>query len=1154
MQTMRAHNDPASASPDFLSGGGEMGERIRAVAWENTALGPPATWPQSLRVSIRIMLASRQPVWIGWGPHFIYFYNDSYKSILGGRHPTALGLPAEQVWPETWSQIGPMLRSALNGEIGTYVESQLLIMERNAYPEETYYTWSYTPIPDGDGRSGGIFCANTEDTRRVIGERQLALLRELSVNSARGRTTQQACEECLQALKSNPRDLPFALIYLPDSHNSMVLTGTVGIARDHPLAPTFINKEAHFPWPMSQLLSTQAVQIVPDLREITAAELPTGAWDLPPTQAVLVPIKLLGTTPRCGTLIVGLNRFRLFDEDYRSFLSLIAGQVAAALGNAEAHESERRRADALAEVDRAKTVFFSNVSHEFRTPLTLMLGPLDDLISNTDLSPVVHTQLQLVKRNSQRLNRLVNSLLEFSRIEAGRVQATYEPTDLSAFTRDLCSAFRSALERAGLFLSVDCPTIERVVHVDHGMWEKIVLNLLSNAFKFTFEGGITVKLRAHEGNAVLSVKDTGVGIAEDEQRRIFERFRRVEGARSRTSEGSGIGLALVQELVKLHGGGVEVASLPGKGSCFTVKIPFGTGHLAAENIRTPRGEPPVSVDAKGYAQEVSRWVPSNTDTGISHGVADRERARMLPDKRFVDSLGARILLADDNADMRSYLSGLLGRAYAVECVADGEQALAAARRNRPELILSDVMMPVLDGFGLIQRVREDRSLSGVPVVLISARAGEEERVDGLSSGADDYITKPFSTQELMTRVGAIIERGRAQQQILASEQRYRRLADQFSGQNAALEQSTRQKDEFLAMLAHELRNPLAPIRHANETLSRLVESDDPRVSSAISVTRRQLDQLSRLVDELLDVSRVTRGQIELKRRPTILAQIVGQALEAVDASLQEKEQQLSVSTGNCGRVYVEADPARLMQCLINVLNNAIKFTPVGGHIRVQMRVEGTNSVLEVTDNGIGMAADVLPHIFDLFVQAAQPLDRSGGGLGIGLAVVKRVVEMHGGEITAQSAGVGQGSTFAISLPVVEVPVQADSSVPEPKVRAARILIVDDNQDSADTLATLLQLEGHETERAYSAREALKRARTFKPEVVLLDIGLPEVNGYDVARSLRQIPDLHQTQIIAVTGYGQPEDRARAMEAGFDVHLVKPLTLSILSRALSDLDS
>ncbi len=554
---------PLSPSTIF-SGGGEMGERIRNFDWSRTPIGPIERWPQSLVTSVRIMLASRQPIWIGWGPEFIYLYNDPYQAIIGGRHPSALGKPTREVWPEIWDVIGPMLQHATRGTEGTYVEEQLLIMQRHVFSEETYYTYSYTPIPDESGNRG-IICANTDDTQRVIGRRQISLLQELAT-SAGARNVKDVCDRVVAALATNSRDLPFALIYLLDaSGQNVVFSGAAGISRDHPAVCPSIAINDNAPWPLAQVLQSNSLRVV----DVTG--LPAGAWPQSPDKAVVLPIAAGAEGECAGVLIAGLNPFRKFDEQYQSFLSLVSSQIAAALTNARAYEEERKRAESLAEIDRAKTTFFSNVSHELRTPLTLMLGPIEDELRE---HPQARARLELAHRNALRLLRLVNTLLDFSRIEAGRVQMAFEPTDLAAYTTELASGFQSAIENAGLEFIVDCPSLPEPVHLDREVWEKVVLNLLSNAFKFTIKGSVKVQLRQSSAGAELTVSDTGLGIPADELPSLFERFHRVRRPGARTYEGTGIGLALVQELVRLHGGDIRVASTEGEGTVFTVTVPM----------------------------------------------------------------------------------------------------------------------------------------------------------------------------------------------------------------------------------------------------------------------------------------------------------------------------------------------------------------------------------------------------------------------------------------------------------------------------------------------------------------------------------------------------------------------------------------------------
>ncbi len=758
----------AAGDPDHLFvGDTDLARLMREFDWSTTPLGSPDLWPDSLKTSVRIMLTSRQPIWIGWGPELTYLYNTPYKSIIGGKHPWALGKPTAVVWREIWGDIGPMLETAMQGAEGTYVEAQLLIMERNGYPEETYYTFSYSPIPQADGAAGGIFCANSDDTQRVINERQLALLRELSAGTADARTPAQVCERAAVALHTNPHDLPFAMLYLLEPGSRIARLASVsGISTAHPAVPATLSLDIPGVWPIGEVQTGLAPLIVTDLAPRFSQSLPSGAWGKPPKDAIILPIVASGATGTSGFLIAGLNPFRLLDENYSGFLDLAARQIAAAVANAEAYEEERRRAEALAEIDRAKTLFFSNVSHEFRTPLTLMLSPLEDILAQQEVegNAANRTLVSIAHRNGLRLLKLVNSLLDFARIESGKARATFEPTDLSAVTAELASTFRSAVERAGLALRVDCPPLPRSVYVDRDMWEKVILNLLSNAVKFTFEGEIAVEVRSSgDGQGVaVTVRDSGTGIPAHELPHLFERFHRVEGARGRSVEGSGIGLALVQELVKLHGGTILVRSELDKGTSFVIELPFGHDHLAPDRIHLPSGQVASGVRAQAYVQEAVSWLGDSDNFVEPPAASDLRDVVPIPAPQ---GKGDLILLADDNADMRGYVERLLTAAgYRVEAVADGAAALAVARQRRHALLLSDVMMPKLDGFALLTAVRDDPDLRDTPVILLSARAGEEAKLEGLHAGADDYLVKPFSARELLARVATNLKLAHTRQE------------------------------------------------------------------------------------------------------------------------------------------------------------------------------------------------------------------------------------------------------------------------------------------------------------------------------------------------------------------------------------------------------
>src|SRR5262245_50300841 len=521
-------------SPDFLKAGGEMSERIRAYDWARTALGPFENWPLSLKTALRIALNTRYPIWMGWGPDLVFFYNTAYIPLIGKRHEWALGASAREVWKESWEEhLGHQADAVLLRGEASWNDQHQLIAYRNGFAEEVYFTYSYSPLPADEGGVGGLFCACSEDTQRVLGERRLAALRHLAAATADARTEAQAAATAARTLAEHDADVSFALIYLisADGSTARLAPGSNDLydVRWAPPEISLTNKSdenTSDSWPLREAIA-EGMQV---LHEIVPERcLPGGRWPEATTVAAVAPLAKAGhATPR-GFLVVGASPRLPFDENYRSFFELLARGTADALSNAHAYEEERKRAEALAELDRAKTAFFSNVSHEFRTPLTLMLGPVHELLekNHSELSTSAEGQLEIVKRNGLRLLRLVNSLLDFSRIEAGRVQARYEPTDLSDFTAELASAFRSATERAGLKLIVDCPPLSEPVHVDREMWEKVVLNLISNAFQFTFGGQILWMMRTSEGDAEHVVLDTGVGILAEALSKLFERFLRV---------------------------------------------------------------------------------------------------------------------------------------------------------------------------------------------------------------------------------------------------------------------------------------------------------------------------------------------------------------------------------------------------------------------------------------------------------------------------------------------------------------------------------------------------------------------------------------------------------------------------------------------------
>jgi signal transduction histidine kinase/CheY-like chemotaxis protein len=819
--------------PGFLSGGGDMGALIKSKDWSHTPLGPVESWSQSLRMMVSFLLANRFPLLLWWGPRYVSIYNDAYRPILGAKHPRSLGQPASECWSEIWQILEPLIDTPFKGGPATWMDDLPLEINRYGFVEETHFTVAYSPVPDETAPRGigGVLATVHEITEKVVGERRVVVLRDLGAGATQAKTAEEACAVASGTLAHHGKDIPFALLYLIDAEGKCArLAGAAEVEPDEAVSPATISLEADAKgaWPLSEAIRCDGIVVVDGLAA-RFNQVPSGPWSDPPQTAVVVPVRSHRAHQLAALLVAGVSPRLPLDEIYRSFFDLVAAQIATSIANARAYEEERRRAEALAEIDRAKTAFFSNVSHEFRTPLTLLRGPIEQILiePKSALSPEQRALLEVAHRNSLRLLRLVNTLLDFSRVEAGRIQACFEPVDFSALTTELASNFRSACERAGLRLDVDCPPLGQPVYLDREMWEKIVLNLISNAFKFTLEGSISVEVRARGSHATLLVTDTGLGIPEPELPHIFERFHRVEGQRGRTHEGTGIGLSLVQELVRLHHGAIEVESKVGQGTTFTVSLPFGYDHLPPDHIQASSPLPSTALGANAFVEEALRWLPSAPASEVS-GMAFDEGPLRESELRHA-SPRACVLVVDDNADMRDYMRRLLAANYDVEAVSDGEAALACIGRQLPELVLADIMMPRLDGLELLARLRSDSRTRTLPIILVSARAGVEMRAEGLAAGADDYLIKPFTARELLAKVAGTITVARLRRQ---TERVLRRNEAWLAGQTRAFQAAVNG----------------APLEQALGILVRTaIEQADSDARCAFNIANQELTQLRHVV-------------------------------------------------------------------------------------------------------------------------------------------------------------------------------------------------------------------------------------------------------------------------------------------------------------------
>ncbi|HEX5109781.1 MAG TPA: ATP-binding protein [Vicinamibacterales bacterium] len=1428
-------------------GNTEMARRMRALDWSTTPFGPVEQWPQSLRTSVATCLDCAFPIVLWWGPELAILYNDEYRPMLGpAKHPAALGVPGAQVWSEIWDVIAPMLSQVYERGEATRSRDLLLHIDRG-YSEEAYFSFSYSPIRDEAGKVAGIFCPVIETTEKIIGERRLRTLRDLAARCKGAESEQSACEAAAALLAANPHDVPFALIYRVDEkQSSATLKAVAGIAPGTDASPEVValNDPESDLWSLGAVAQSGQITTRTSLSQRVSG-LPAGAWKTPPHTAIVLPVLLPGQEHPRAILVAAVSPMRALDDGYRTFFGLIATQLASALADAEALEAERRRAEALAELDRVKTAFFSNVSHEFRTPLTLMLGPLHDVLAGAGgaLNADARVAVDVAHRNGLRLLKLVNTLLDFSRLEAGRLEASFEPTDLAAFTSELASVFRSAIEKAGLELLVECDPLPAPVYVDRDMWEKILLNLLSNAFKFTFEGRITVTLRWRDDRVELAVSDTGIGIAESDLPRLFERFHRVKHARARTHEGTGIGLALVQELVRLHGGTVAVLSDEGRGTAFTVSIRTGTAHLPTDHVTAARLLTSTGIGTGPFVEEALRWLPSTA--GSDH--PDTEPTTVTEAVAASAEGSPRVLIADDNADMRDYLARILGQSYRVEVVADGAAALQRVRANPPDLVLTDVMMPTLDGFGLLAAIRADQRSRTIPVVLLSARAGEEARIEGLHAGADEYLVKPFSARELLAcvasqlqlqqlrrdadqalryrseqyetllnqaplgvyvvdaefrirdvnpmarpvfegipdgvigrdfeeivrilwkreradevvrifrqtlvtgepyvapegdefridrglteyyewrvdpitlpdgrgglvcyfkditkrkqaelerlrlveenaavtetlnEVGAIVasdlDRTRVVQAVtdagteltaaqfgaffynLVNEagesftlytmsgaaresfstfpmprntevfdptfkgtgvvrsaditqdpryghnppyngmppghlpvrsylavpvkgragdvigglffghpetgrfsERHERLAVGIASwasvalENASLymsvQEASRLKDDFLASLSHELRTPLNAILGYARMLRTGIMAP-ARHQKAIEIIERNATSLTQIVEDVLDISRIVSGKIRLNVQAVDFPDVVRSAIDAIALAADAKGVRVETVL-DPQATPISGDPERLQQVLWNLLSNAVKFTNRGGKVQVHLERVNSHVELTVSDTGIGIRPEFIPHLFERFRQADGGITRERGGLGLGLSIARQLTEMHGGTIEAFSEGSGRGSMFRLRIPLMVVyPAFDEQPRIHPRTGASgqgfsagdlqhvHVLAVDDERDALSLVAEVLEAAGARVTTARSVDDALARLDIEVPDVVVADIGMPHLDGFHLIDRLRRHhnPRVRELPAVALTAYARSDDRMKALRAGFHIHLAKPI--------------
>lgn len=717
--------------------GGAVGLRVAETDWVGTALGAIEDWPTTLKVAASLCWGSTFPMMVLWGRDHLTLYNDASAPSLGAdRQPDSLGKPAPEVWKEAWAQVAPRVRRVLDGHGSQMALDERMLSDRAVAEEEHFVSSAYSPILDETAAVRGVFCVFMETTPQVLAERRWNVLASLASELAPLDSTLEAAQRAVAVLQVNQGDHPLVALF----------------EADQPLdaAPVQVALIEQGPTPGDWLVA--ATNVAHEAAQACARVDHTAAPGVHPGVAALhaYPIVEADSDRPSLVLVVGHSRHRPWDIALSNYLGLCVAQLSAVLTGLRQLTSERQRSEGLVELDVAKSAFLANVSHELRTPLTLIAAPLHDALMNPAIQDeAVRHSLHVAASNVARLTRMVDAILDFSRMEAGRIRPSLSEMDVAGFTRSLAASFEPTIQQAGLTFAVDVPDLPRTALLDHAMYERMVLNLLANAVKYTPEGSIRLTLLDRGDRFVLSVSDTGIGISLADQRRVFSRFEQLSpqpGARS--SEGAGIGLAMVRELAALLEGSVRVRSRPGSGSLFILELPYLPELEGESQEEGPRSVTPR--DAASFLSEMSSW----------RGIGDQTLPADLEEDDPAPA-HPRLLIVEDSPEMQRYLADVLSDQYLIELAGDGRTAMERIRRRRPDAVLSDVMMPVLDGIGLIREIRQDPELATLPVLLLSARAGGDAAASGLDVGADDYITKPFSVAELRSRLAATISLAQA---------------------------------------------------------------------------------------------------------------------------------------------------------------------------------------------------------------------------------------------------------------------------------------------------------------------------------------------------------------------------------------------------------
>ena len=1276
-----------SDPPAFLAGGKEMGSLIRSMDWSNTSLGPVAGWPQSLRTTLSICLASDLPICVIWGPGLVQLYNNAYRVICGDKHPQSMGQKFPECWKEAWPVIGEAHNSALAGNTAL-LEAQQVFLERHGNVEECFFTFSFSPIRDEAGRVGGLFHQVIEITAHRLAQRREA-------------------SEALRASEQHHRLLfeqTVDGIFLADASGRYVDVNTagcemLGYSREEVLARTHLDMIEPDEWPrvgpeIARLADGQVVRSEWRFRrkdgsvfvgEISGRSMPDGRVqgilrDITERRAAETAIR--ASEERVRSILESISDgFFALDRDWRityintageRFLNRTPGDLIGKVmwdefpGTAGSEFDRVYRRVLASRVSESFTAHYPNFDRwyeltvnpapdgltvYFRDVTEQKLGE-ERLRASEERRRLALDAAELGTWNFDPASGVVQTDARYRSIfgtteecpDSARLFAIIHPDDVAAVQEALAAATR-------LDDPAPCAIDYRVVHPDGS------LRWVSAKGRASFEGvGPTRRATSFDGT-LADITDRkrveeALRVSEDRSHTIFESitdgfyaldsdwcFTYINAAGARfldRTPGDLIGKSVWEDFPGTVGSEFERVYrrvVAGQVSeSFTAHYPnFDrwyevTAYPASEGLCVYFRD---VTDRRQIEQERQRFaalVEASSDfigvagldqrglyvnragqemTGLEPGQVagisvldffpESEQDRVVGlitnseggDHVVVDTYfkhlktGQLIPVSWSFLRLRDTSGNVNGFATVTRDLTERTKAetqlRASEERRRLALDAAELGTWCVDPatrvtktdaryraiFGTTEEWTDYLQAVAVihpddqPAVLEAVAAAT--RLENPAPYAIEYrIVHPDgSLHWVMANGRASFEGAGPTRRVVNFDGTVADITDRKRGEEereqlvARLQEQDQRKDEFLATLAHELRNPLAPIRNGLQVM-RLAPGNADATERTRSMMERQVEQMVHLIDDLLDLSRISRGKIDLRKERIELADAIAQAVETSRPSLAQADHELLIEIPP-GAICVDADLTRLTQVFSNLLNNAAKYTERGGRIRLSVKHVGTDAVVSVQDNGIGIPPHMLEHVFEMFTQVDRHLERSQGGLGIGLSIVQQLVQMHGGSVEARSDGNDRGSEFVVRLPValsLALPPPADEANPVCPTARLRILVADDNLDAAESLAMLLALDGNETRTAHDGLDAFDVAATFRPDVMLLDIGMPKLNGYEVCRRIRQQAWGKDMVVIALTGWGQEEDKRRSLAAGVNAHLVKPVDYAALGKLLT----